>query len=866
MITLGELLKRIRASFPGIELHFLHPTLYIVWKDNSHIGKAEEVRFEEFARKLDLNIGDLEAAITASGSVLVLTTNEEFDSDYAFLAFAPTTSHWLELLAGVKEHEGKKPPIFLIHFYGYKGGQGRSTVLAMLSQSLADDGYRVLAIDADIEAPSLQTIFDGAATTLSSTLFGCASYGLESQPVTVYVPKTGMGRIDMLACRPNDKDYDLDAANFALRTTLDPEPVQAAIGEILEKGKDDYDIAFIDHRTGLSNSSIPLMATYPGPVVICLRLDDQSDRAESYFDVLFKLHPENPGLFVSFTLDPEEGANDMINRHQDKIIGLLQSISDSLALAKPDDDSGVSEVPEADDLLNYWVPWFHDRNFFGKHLPSVAQILSSNKKSLLGIRDILGVSASIIDTAPPAVIPPPTGAVELSGSGNKDYGPLIEADALRQLRAPSTPFVYILGRKGTGKTRLLRALAEEKKGDPLLVADDYPHPQGVLSNDTLLADLATNCIGEPIKLWWILVDSALVDNERGNQQARLRELLAKIKRDGLGSISITEIRDRVVSVPKRRVMLIDGVETAFSASQTSQYVEGLFRFLSTLQSDTALANKLVIRLFIRTDLVEGARENIEQQLENRTIRLAWDTESILNFVIARIGSISWFRTEFDMVTKEIDRLMPQLIQGAVKEDQCGTLLLQIFPDKIRRNNLGTLTFLKNYFSDGQGERASFYPRVYDSFLRFIASGGPLGNTNPKKRIENGRVAQDLIFEAHANACKDYLSQVKDELRNMLEFSGDPVTNSARISELLDGFNGMLTPFDLDETIGKLGAKIAPKIDESSLRKALLQMKKVGIFEDRTDYPGQWRVGRLFKSSLGMRYNRRRKDDGSDIDI
>lgn len=867
MITLNNLLKKIHAAFPIVQFKFLHPSLYIICTDEFFSGRSEEARLEELSRKIVIPPEELEEAVTASGSVLVLTSASELESNYGFLETAPTASHWLEYLAGATIRPGKNPPVPVVHFYGYKGGQGRSTILAMLSQSLAEDGYKVLAIDADIEAPSLQSIFDGAATTLESTLLGCTSFNLKPEPITVFVPKSGIGRIDMIACRPSDTDYDLDSANFALRSALDPEALQLAVGRILDYAKDQHDIVLIDHRTGLSASAVPLIATYPGPVVICLRLDEQSDRASAYFDVLFKLNPSNPGLFVSFSLDPEESIRSMMGKHQNKIIDLLQSISDSFKLLEVDINGQPSEinVPEADEMLNYWIPWFHDRSFFGKRLPSFSSILSDNQKSMANIRDILGVSTPIENTED--TLPPPasdTNERELSGSGNKDFGPLIEADALRQLRIPSSPIVYISGRKGTGKTRLLRALAEEGRGEPLLVAEDYPHPKGLLSNDVILSDLASRCMEDSVKFWWILLDSSLPNNDRKEQQERLKASLSKIEKDGLNSISISSIRDKITLFESKRIMLIDGVETAFSPSQTNVFVEALFRFLSTTQTDASINHRLVIRLFIRTDLVEGARENIEQQLENRWIKLAWDTETILNFVLARIGSIPWFKKEFPAVTTEIARQMPQLIQGAVKEDQCGTLLLQIFPEKIRRNNLGTLTFLKNYFSDGQGDRASFYPRVYDSFLRYIANGGPVGVRNTRLQVENNRVAQDLIFEAHANACKDYLSQVKDELKNMLELAVNPVSNTERISELLDGFNGMLTPFDLDETIAKLGVKITPKIEDSILRKALIQMKRVGIFEDRPEYPGQWRVGRLFKSSLGMRYNRKRRDEGLDF--
>lgn len=50
-----------------------------------------------------------------------------------------------------------KPKV--ISFYSFKGGMGRTTALAASALLLAQQGYNVLAIDTDIEAPGLSTFF-----------------------------------------------------------------------------------------------------------------------------------------------------------------------------------------------------------------------------------------------------------------------------------------------------------------------------------------------------------------------------------------------------------------------------------------------------------------------------------------------------------------------------------------------------------------------------------------------------------------------------------------------------------------------------------------------------------------------------------
>src|ERR1044071_8965008 len=47
----------------------------------------------------------------------------------------------------------------IVTFYSYKGGTGRSMLLANVAWLLASNGRRVLAIDWDLEAPGLHRFF-----------------------------------------------------------------------------------------------------------------------------------------------------------------------------------------------------------------------------------------------------------------------------------------------------------------------------------------------------------------------------------------------------------------------------------------------------------------------------------------------------------------------------------------------------------------------------------------------------------------------------------------------------------------------------------------------------------------------------------
>ena len=860
MIPLRTLLDKARQAYQTLEIRYLHPSLYVICADATFSDKDMEARRAMFFGRVGVDSREADAVFSASGVILHLLTLSERQEEFGFLATAPVAHHWIEFLAGgvpatpaVTSTQNQ-----LIHFYGYKGGQGRSTVLTMLAKALADDGYLVLAIDADIEAPSLQAQFGARVDRPESTLLGCVQYALVPSPQPVYVPKaSSQGKVDLLACRPSGPTYDLDLATFALHSALNPSELQDGFARILSAVGASYDVVLVDHRSGIASSVVPLAAAFPGSVVVFARLDEQSDESDAYVNVLLSQNPDKPGLFVSFSLDPDDTAEKLLGRNRPRLDAFLDILAHAIRSGSGDGDGDVS----AEDLLGFWISWFHDRSFLAKGSPAVESISVDNRNSLSRIRELVGLQASKKPRSVPHVASTARGGLRrLTNNGNTDQGLLIQTEALRKLSTPNSPYAYVLGRKGTGKTRLVRTLVEQKMGIPLLVADEFPNADAIVSSDTALKDLAdlllTHNAGE--KLWWILLASVADPFNRKPRQTLLT-WLEKIKLGGASTISVNDIAVGIQKDPAARVYLIDGVETAFNSAQMATFVEGLFRFLGSIQSNPQISRGITVRLFIRTDLVRFAVENVEQQIEGRSLPLSWDTQSILNFALSRICDLDWFRTHFSATAAKLDSELERLEHGAVPESECNEILLEIFPNKIRRNNLYTLTFLKDYFSEGVGEAASFYPRIYDTFLRGIADPDTVirGTAARIPQLEEGRVAQPLIIAAHDNASKEYLTQVAAELKNLLRLSDRPTENQGRVERLIEAFAGLSTPFRLEGCVVEVHRALSNSfsVEQQQVRDAMQQMKRVGIFEDRPGYPGWWRAGRLFKNALGMKYVR-----------
>lgn len=850
MMALQTFIDSIKHSWPLTEIRYLHPSLYLVVVDDKFAELEEHARLSLFYTATGIDEEEASRMYAANNVVVSLVTSSQRVTDLEFLSDSSTGHHWIEFLANGSGNKISAVNTFprIIHFYGYKGGQGRSTILTMLSKSLADDGYSVLAIDADIEAPSLPAQFGARVDVLESTLLGCMQGGLSPSPQQVYVAKSS-GHVDMLSCKPSGATYTLDLAMFALNIALNPKAFEEGFRAILST-VEQYDVVLVDHRSGIASSAIALIAAFPGPAVICVRLDEQSDEADAYLDVLLMQNPELPGLFVSFSLDPEDTAEKLRNRSGARIDAMLDLLGKSISLqAEQFGDEEYELRSEA--LQEYWISWFHDRSFLAKPLPNVSDISSVNRQALMRVRELTGLALNFLERRV-------TGDTKaLTNSGNTDEGVLIQTDALRRLRAASSGLRYVFGRKGTGKTRLVRALIEEGYGEPLLVADDVKREESISSSNTTFIDLCEMLFQQTAsdKIWWVLLDS-VYSTEMPPIDA-LNRWFEVVRKEGSSAVVTSAITERIRQWENHRVLLIDGVETAFSPLQMPSFVQGLFRFLAVIQANAQLASKTTIRLFLRTDLVQLAGENLEQQIEGRNLFLSWDTQSILNFALSRVADLPWFGEYFPGAVELIQMQEEKLSQGALSVENCEEILLEIFPTKVRRHNLLTLTFLKTYFSEGEGEAASFYPRIYDAFLKGIDDPSRLASRVAQAdRLEDGRVAQDLIIAAHDYASGEYLRQVATELRNLISLSADD--NNRSIDVLLASFRELTTPFEVVPLLQTVHGKLQGDdvlVPRDRLKSALDQMKRVGIFEDRPGWPGWWRAGRLFKNALGMKYLR-----------
>lgn len=326
---------------------------------------------------------------------LRLLTSDEFLAEYPQ---GNRGHHWLNALINqeletVDSIEQPPPGIKVIHFYGYKGGQACSTLLGLLSTALAEDRWKVLVIDSDIEAPSLHIIYGGSSPTLPGTLLGIIQSNPEIVPERVRTSIEGRGYVDLLACRPESAEFDIESSAFALICVLEPMMIENAARRILEFAtQKNYDAILVDHKSGLSPVILPWMSILPGQTVVCVRLDEQWRTGKHFIKSVLQTNHTNPGVFVSWKPD-DENFESYRNRNNKQIDSLLDILAETISEAAETQD-GFAEKSEisAVQLADHWIVWPCDSAFRHTRLPEKNQLSSLSIESLNKLRSILNIN------------------------------------------------------------------------------------------------------------------------------------------------------------------------------------------------------------------------------------------------------------------------------------------------------------------------------------------------------------------------------------------------------------------------------------------------------------------------------------------
>ena len=193
-------------------------------------------------------------------------------------------------------------PSRIVTFYSYKGGTGRSMILANIAWLFASSGRRVLMVDWDLEAPGLHRFFhpflldkelastDGVIDFVTDYVVEAVSQDADS-PTDWYEPLADIsryavaidydgfptpGRLDLVPAGQQGIGYASRVNGFDWSDFYTRLGGAAFLDAVRESMRRQYDYVLIDSRTGVSDTSGICTVHMPDAMALCFTLNRQS--------------------------------------------------------------------------------------------------------------------------------------------------------------------------------------------------------------------------------------------------------------------------------------------------------------------------------------------------------------------------------------------------------------------------------------------------------------------------------------------------------------------------------------------------------------------------------------------------------------
>lgn len=190
----------------------------------------------------------------------------------------------------------------IVTFYSYKGGTGRSMALANVGWILASAGFKVIALDWDLEAPGLHRYFhpflldpeisasEGVIDIVTEFATGAMSKQASANPdwflpfadVTRYAQSlrwphfSKPGRLDYIPAGRQDAGYPVRVNSFHWKRFYEELGGGVFLEALKRSLRSEYDFTLIDSRTGVSDTSGICTVQMPDNMVVCFTMNSQS--------------------------------------------------------------------------------------------------------------------------------------------------------------------------------------------------------------------------------------------------------------------------------------------------------------------------------------------------------------------------------------------------------------------------------------------------------------------------------------------------------------------------------------------------------------------------------------------------------------
>ena len=164
-------------------------------------------------------------------------------------------AHFAQIARGVREardylpHRQSSDHLQVIAVTNFKGGSGKTTTAAHLSQYFALRGYRVLAIDLDPQA-SLSALFGlmpEVEVGPNETLYGAIRYDRDRRPLSEILRQTYFDGLDIVPGNLELMEFEHETPRALIAGMRRPEDMFfARVAQALDEIAERYDLVIID--------------------------------------------------------------------------------------------------------------------------------------------------------------------------------------------------------------------------------------------------------------------------------------------------------------------------------------------------------------------------------------------------------------------------------------------------------------------------------------------------------------------------------------------------------------------------------------------------------------------------------------------
>jgi MinD-like ATPase involved in chromosome partitioning or flagellar assembly len=768
-----------------------------------------------------------------------------------------------------EENNEKRP--FVVTFYSFKGGVGRTTSLSLVANILASRGHRVVMIDFDLEAPGLS--FVHPVEIPEESTYGVLDYiyqryltpDQEEPKIDACIRQINTstrGELYLIPAGEYDENYIHRLADLNVRALYQSEanPIRQLLNDV--KKTLDPDVVLIDARTGFTEMGAVALFDQADLGVICFTPTSQSfaglewvvkaaskqRKYQGIPDLRFMLTPMPP-VAQSQQQEWLGHTADWITRHW----GVPSSVTvDELYYPVPYNpgiitlDSLFVEVPTA--ILDPYTPL---ADAISASIPerSVAPLMSSgikisdNRLSILNELKFRSPTAQEMDIAEIPTIFQRTG----------DF-PRFLQDRTWLVR----------GAKGTGKTLLFRLFIEQSEN-----ARNLAEPYENLSNiqfvsghgpiklsSTLLASGSLEdyekLVGEQkwVGFWphylllqlatarqdllLLLTDPFLRDVCQGKKPHQ-EEILEWLRLRISLALSSARVHDELQAINgwlrdhKEKVwILYDELDTGFGQKygRRRRALEALLEWW--LEVGPGLSN-ILPKILLREDIWAGLNFTNKTYYSSRTVQLRWEELDLWRLVLRQALYTSSTLAELVQQQASIELSRLDSVQ------QLDILRKGLFPLWGERMGRGNKSFTYNWVRKRIGDyKENRFPRSLILLLESAVKNEKAAyDRNPYEVVLHPR----SLIEGLAVVSAERVNDVRNEYSEFVVY--------------LEKLAGERSPIDAE----RLAA--IWEVDSAKLKELVTGMTAAGILQEYTARPllpdseARYSIAELYLSGLKM---------------